>query len=116
MYKITQNIKQKNSWLGFKRKDITKVYEFRTYKRALIFALNEQQPFFYHYIGKVRTSRKTFAKYLTCIQYGKLSLKNPMHYTGTNNASKLDLERLYYYYVNSNNLQRIEKFIFNEKN
>jgi len=116
MYKITQNKKQPNNFWGFKRKDITKVYEFRTYKSALIFALNEQQPFFYNHIGKVKTSRKTFARYLTCKQYIKLAQKNPSHYTGTNNANKLDLNRLYYYYVNSNNLQRIEKFIFNEKN
>tara|TARA_R100001377_G_scaffold40726_3_gene22833 strand:+ start:7098 stop:7463 length:366 start_codon:yes stop_codon:yes gene_type:complete len=110
MYKITQNEKQPSNFLGFKRKDKTTVHEFDTYKEALIFALNEQQPFFYNHIDRLKTSRKTFERYLTCKQFEAKAILNPLHYTGTNNAEKLDLNRLYYYYVNSGNLHRIENF------
>lgn len=116
MYKITQNEKQPNNFLGFKRKDKTTVHEFETYKEALIFALNEQQPYFYNHKGTFKTSRKTFAKYLTCKQFEIKAVENPLHYTGTNNAEKLDLNRLYYYYVNSNNLHRLENFSKTLKN
>jgi len=114
MYKITQNIKQPNNWLGLKRKDKVQVHSFETYKEAIIFALNEQHSYFYMHIGTVRTCRHTFTKYLTCKQFCKVAIKNPMHYTGTTNADKLNLERLYFYYVNSGNLHRIQKFIINK--
>lgn len=116
MYKVTQNQKKPKSWLGFKRKDITSVHSFETYNEALIFALNEQIPYFYNHKGTFKTSRKTFVKYLTFIQFMDKAIKNPLHYTGTNNAEKLNLNRLYYYYVNSNNLHRIENFSKTLKN
>jgi len=111
MYKITQKQKQSNNWFGLKRADKVTVNEFTTYNKALIFALNEQIQFFYCHIDKIKTVRKTYSRYLTCIQFCKKAAKNPLHYTGTSTTKNLDLKNLYYYYVNSNNLHRIEKFV-----
>jgi len=111
MYKVTQTTKQANNWFSLKRKDIILVSSFSTYNKALIFALNEQIQFFYCHIDKIKTVRKTYSRYLTCIQFCKKAAKNPLHYTGTSTIKNLDLQNLYYYYVNSNNLHRIEKFI-----
>lgn len=111
MYKVTQTTKQANNWLGLKRADKVTVYEFSTYNKALIFALSEQIQFFYCHIENVKTIRKTYSRYLTCIQFCKKAAKNPLHYTGTSSTKNLDLQNLYYYYVNSNNLHRIEKFV-----
>ena len=111
MYKVTQTTKQANNWLGLKRADKVTVNEFTTYNKALIFALNEQIQFFYCHIENVKTVRKIYTRYLTCIQFCKKAAKNPLHYTGTSTTKNLDLKNLYYYYVNSNNLHRIEKFI-----
>jgi hypothetical protein len=116
MYKITQNQKQGKNFFGFKRKDKTVVHSFETFNGALIFALNEQIPYFYNHKETFKTSRKTFAKYLTCKQFEAKALLNPLHYTGTNSAEKLDLNRLYYYYVNTDNLHRIENFTKTLKN
>ena len=111
MYKVTQKTKQANNWFGLKRPDKVTVYEFSTYNKALIFALSEQIQFFYKHIGNLKTVRKTYAQYLTCKQFNKFALKNPMHYTGTVNAKNLNLDNLYYYYVNSGNLNRIQKHL-----
>ena len=111
MYKITQKQKQSNNWFGLKRADKVTVYEFSTYNKALIFALSEQIQFFYCHIDKIKTVRKTYSRYLTCIQFCKKAAKNTLHYTGTSTTKNLDLKNLYYYYVNSNNLHRIEKFV-----
>jgi len=111
MYKVTQKQKQANNWFGLKRADKIVITEFSTYNKALIFALNEQIQFFYCHIDKIKTVRKTYSRYLTCIQFCKKAAKNPLHYTGTSSIKNLDLQNLYYYYVNSNNLHRIEKFI-----
>ena len=116
MYKVTQNQKNPKSWLGFKRKDTIIVHSFETFNGALIFSLNEQIPYFYNHKGTFKTSCKTFITLLTCKQFEAKALLNPLHYTGTNNAEKLDLSRLYYYYVNSNNLHRIENFSKTLKN
>lgn len=110
MYKITQKETRK-SWLGF-TKTKTKVYTFEKYSEALIFALNEQIRYFKHTIdGAKPTTRDAFKQYHSVKNWVKLAEKNPLHYIGLSRTKGINLEKLYYYYLNSDNLHRLKKHI-----
>jgi hypothetical protein len=110
MYKITQNRTVKN-WIGrTKIKAVT--FEFENNKDALKFALNEQIRYYTHCIDGVKaTTRDAYALHYTLINWLKLAEKNPYHYIGLNSTKGVNLERLYFYYVNSGNLIRLRKHI-----
>lgn len=108
MYEITQNKTRKN-WLGCIRTSQA-IYTFEKYGEALNFALNEQIRYFSHIIeGANPITRDAYTKYYTLKNWVKLAEKNPHHYTGLTSSKGVNLERLYFYYVNSSNLHRIRK-------
>ena len=110
MYKITQKKTVKN-WLG-RTKVKSVVFEFDNNTDALIFALNEQIRYYTHCIDGVKaTTRDAYALHHTLINWLKLAEQNPYHYIGLNSTKGVNLERLYFYYVNSNNLHRLRKHI-----
>jgi len=110
MYKITQKETYKN-WLGF-TKTKTKVYNFEKYSDALRFALNEQIRYFSHCIdGNHSSTRDAYKQYHTVKNWVKIAAKNPQHYIGLNSSKGVNLERLYFYYLNSDNAHRLKKHI-----
>ena len=110
MYKITQNRTYK-TWLG-RTKIKSVVFEFENNTDALKFALNEQIRYYTHCIDGVKaTTRDAYALHHTLINWLKLAEQNPYHYIGLNSTKSVNLERLYFYYVNSGNLIRLRKHI-----
>ena len=110
MYKITQN-KTVKSWLG-RTKITEKVYTFKDSSNALKFALNEQIRYYSHIVdGCHATTRDAYSLHHTLINWLKLAKNNPHHYIGLSSTRGVNLERLYFYYVNSNNLHRLRKHI-----
>jgi len=110
MYKITQVTTEKRLFFG--TKEIETVYKFEEYNDALLFALNEQIKHFKHIVSNsVQTNRRTFDRLYTCKQWIKLAQNNPKHFIGLNSSQGVNLERLYYYYINSNKLYYIQKHI-----
>ena len=110
MYKITQKTNRKN-WLG-RTKSIENIHTFKNSRDALKFALNEQIRYYSYTIeGLHATTRDAYALHHTLINWVKLAAKNPHHYIGLSSAKGVNLERLYFYYVNSNNLHRLRKHI-----
>ena len=110
MYKITQK-KTRNNWLG-RIKTIENVYTFKDSKQALKFALNEQIRYYSHTVeGLHASTRDAYALHYTLINWVKLAAKNPHHYIGLSSTKGVNLERLYFYYVNSGNLIRLRKHI-----
>jgi len=110
MYEITQTTTKERLFRS--PKQIDKVYKFYKYNDALIFALNEQKRYFKHVLNnKVASTRDAYAMHYSCINWIKHAKNNPLHYTGRNSTENINLERLYYYYVNSNNLHRLRKHI-----
>lgn len=110
MYKIKQKETRKN-WLG-RTKLIEKVYTFEKYSEALIFALNEQIRYFSHCInGKHTSTRDAYKQYHTVKNWVKLAEKNPFHYIGLSSSNGVNLEKMYFYYLNSDNLHRLKKHI-----
>ena len=108
MYTIKQKQTTKN-WLGREQTKLV-VHTFTNHKEALKFALNEQIRYYSHCIeGNKPTSRETYKMHYSCLNWVKLAEKNPMHYTGRRRTRFTDLVRLYYYYVNSDNLHRLRK-------
>ena len=110
MYTIKQKQTSKN-WLGREKTKLV-VHTFTNHKEALKFALNEQIRYYSHCIeGNKPTSREAYKMYYSCLNWVKLAEKHPIHYTGRRRTKYTNLERLYYYYVNSNNLHRIRKHL-----
>ena len=110
MYKITQK-ETRRTWLGFTKTRL-KVYTFEKYSDALRFALNEQIRYFSHCIDGVPCStRDAFKQYHTVKNWVKLAAKNPLHYIGLSSSKGVNLERLYFYYLNSDNAHRLKKHI-----
>ena len=110
MYKIIQKKTVKN-WIG-RTKTIENVHTFKDSKEALKFALNEQIRYYSHTVeGLHATTRNAYALHYTLINWVKLAAQNPRHYIGLSNTKGVNLERLYFYYVNSNNLHRLRKHI-----
>tara|TARA_B110000467_G_C17948162_1_gene278500 strand:- start:219 stop:551 length:333 start_codon:yes stop_codon:yes gene_type:complete len=110
MYKITQKETRKN-WLGFNKTRL-KVYTFEKYSEALIFALNEQIRYFSHCIeGKHSSTRDAYKQYHTVKNWVKIAANNPLHYIGVSSSKGINLERLYFYYLNSDNAHRLRKHI-----
>lgn len=110
MYKVKQKETRK-SWLG-RIKLIEKVYKFDKYADALRFALNEQIRYFSHCIdGKLSSTRDAYKQYHTVKNWVKLAVKNPQHYIGLSSSKGVNLEKMYFYYLNSDNLHRLKKHI-----
>tara|TARA_R110002074_G_scaffold106793_1_gene230910 strand:+ start:54 stop:386 length:333 start_codon:yes stop_codon:yes gene_type:complete len=110
MYKITQKKTVKN-WFG-QTKSIEQIHTFKNSKEALIFALNEQIRYYSHIVdGMHASTRDAYTLHYTLINWLKLAEKNPHHYIGLSSTKGVNLDRLYFYYVNSNNLHRLRKHI-----
>lgn len=110
MYKITQLTTKKRLFFG--TKEIETVFTFDDYNSVLLFALNEQIKDFKHIVSEsVQSNRKTFERLYTCKQWVKLAHTNPIHYIGLQSSNGVNLERLYYYYINSHKIQYIQKHI-----
>ena len=110
MYKITQKETRKN-WLGFTKTKL-QVYTFEKHTDALRFALNEQIRYFSHCIDGVHSStRDAYKQYHTVKNWVKFAEKNPLHYIGVSSSKGVNLERLYFYYLNSDNAHRLRKHI-----
>lgn len=110
MYKVKQKETRK-SWLG-RIKLVEKVYTFEKYSDALIFALNEQIRYFSHTIdGKHCSTRDAYKQYHSVKNWVKLAVKNPQHYIGLSSSKGVNLEKMYFYYLNSDNLHRLKKHI-----
>lgn len=113
MYKIEQVEVKKRSFCGFKLspKKIKKSYYFKQYKNVLRFALNEQINIFYCIVSdKVTTKRKPFKQFLSLTEFKKVSKKNPLFYLSANSYKGINLEKYYFYLVNSDQLQKLKKF------
>jgi len=110
MYEVKQTETRKN-WLG-RTKLIEKVYTFENYPDALRFALNEQIRYFSYTIdGKHASTRDAYKQYYTVKNWVKLAEKNPFHYIGLSSSKGVNLEKMYFYYLNSDNLNRLKKHI-----
>lgn len=107
-YKVTQATTSK-TWFGtVKERNI--IYSFNNYNEALIFALNEQIRYFKCEIDSKHTNtRDSFAKYHSLNNWVKLAHKNPLHYIGLRSAERVNLEQLYFYYLNSGNIHKLKK-------
>ena len=107
-YKVKQT-QTKSYFFSLIKRDITKVYNFKTYNKALIFALSEQIEQFVCIVSdKVQTTRKTYKNHLTLKQFEKAATKNPMHYLGTQTV-KCNLTNYYFYLIGSSKLTKLKK-------
>jgi len=107
-YKVKQT-EAKSYFFNLLKKNVTKVYTFDTYNKALIFALSEQIEQFTCIVSdKVQTTRKTYKNHLTLKQFEKAATKNPMHYLGTQTV-KCNLTNYYFYLIGSNKLTKLKK-------
>ena len=50
-------------------------------------------------------------QYHTVKNWVKFAEKNPLHYIGVSSSKGVNLERLYFYYLNSDNAHRLRKHI-----
>ena len=113
MYKIKQVEKRSNLFYFIKRKNVTKVYSFKLYKKALIFALSEEINTIYCCLdANIKpTKRNTYELYLNVKEFIKAAKINPMYYLGLNNYKKVNLTRFYFYLVGSGKLEKLRKYI-----
>ena len=110
-YKVKQTEKR-TYFFSLIKKDVTKVYTFNTYNKALIFALSEQINTFSCIVSdKVQTTRKTYKNYYTLNQFKKHCVNNPMHFLNTQKCRLNDkqIERYYFYLIGSGKLTKIKK-------
>ena len=107
-YKVKQTEKR-TYFFSLIKKDVTKVYNFNTYNKALIFALSEQIEQFTCIVSdEVQTTRKTYKNHLTLKQFIKAAANNPMYYLGTQKV-KCNLTNYYFYLIGSNKLTKLKK-------
>jgi len=110
-YKVKQTEKRTYFFKWFESEQV-KVYNFKTYNKALIFALSEQIEQFTCIVSdEVETSRKTYKNYYTLKQFKKHCVKNPMHFLNTQNC-RLNEEQIanyYFYLIGSNKLTKLKK-------
>jgi len=110
-YKVKQT-EAKSYFFSLIKRDITKVYNFKTYNKALIFALSEQIEQFVCIVSdEVETSRKTFKNHYTLKQFQKHCIKNPMHFLNTQKCrlNEEQIENYYFYLIGSNKLTKLKK-------
>lgn len=111
-YKVKQT-QTKSYFFDLIKKDVTKVYTFDTYNKALIFALSEEIKQFTCIVSdKVQTTRKTYKNYYTLKQFQKHCLNNPMYFLNTQRC-RLDQKQLanfYFYLIGSNKLTKLKKY------
>ena len=108
-YKVKQTEKR-TYFFNLIKRDTTKVYNFNTYNKALIFCLSEEIKQFSCIISdKVQTTRKTYKNHLTLKQFTKAATNNPMYYLNTQTV-KCNLSNYYFYLISSNKLEKIKKF------
>ena len=110
-YKVKQT-EPKSYFFNWFESEQVKVYNFKTYNKALIFALSEQIEQFVCIVSdKVQTTRKTYKNYYTLKQFKKHCVKNPMHFLNTQNC-RLNEEQIanyYFYLIGSNKLTKLKK-------
>jgi uncharacterized FlaG/YvyC family protein len=107
-YTIKQDQKVK-SFFGSRVKQIT--YKFKTYIKALEFAIHEQiKVITAHICEGVEKKIYPFKNILTLDQYKKLANINPMHYIGTRSAKGINLDHYYIYLFNTGQLQKLKKY------
>ena len=110
-YKVKQT-ENKSYFFNLIKKDVTKVYSFNTYNKALVFALSEEIKQFTCIVSdKVETSRKTYKNYYTLNQFKKHCVNNPMHFLNTQNC-RLDNKQIsnyYFYLIGSGKLTKLKK-------
>jgi len=113
MYKYEVKQTEKRTYFfNLIKKDVTNVYLFDTYNKALIFALSEEIKQFTCIVSdKVQTTRKTYKNYYTLKQFKKHCVNNPMHFLNTQNC-RLDDKQIanyYFYLIGSNKLTKLKK-------
>ena len=111
-YKVKQT-EVKSYFFNLLKKDVTKVYTFNTYNKALIFALSEQIKQFVCIVSnEVETTRKTYKNHYTLKQFKKHCLKNPMHFLNKQKCRLNDkqIESYYFYLIGSNKLTKLKKY------
>lgn len=107
IYQIKQK-QLKKTFFG--KKEIEKVYEFKTYKEALKFALFEQIDTIHCvFSDKVKTTRKVFKYLYTLEQFIRLCYKNPIHYLGQRFPEKINIDSYYYYLIESGKFTKLKK-------
>jgi len=117
MYRITQKItikkKHRINKLIFGDTKIHKVYKFKEYKKALIFALSEGINIIECIISPdiKPTKRIPYLIYMNVKQFTTAAKNNPLHYLGHNKPEAVNIERFYYYLVESGKLQKLKKYI-----
>ena len=113
MYKYqVKQTEAKSYFFSLIKKDVTKVYNFKTYKDALIFALSEEINTFSCIISdKVQTTRKTYKNYYTLKQFKKHCVNNPMHFLNTQKCrlNEKQITNYYFYLIGSNKLTKLKK-------
>jgi hypothetical protein len=108
-YKVKQT-ETKSYFFNLIKKNVTKVYKFKTYNRALIFALSEEIKQFTCIVSdKVQTTRKTYKNHYTLKEFIKVATKNPMHYLGTQ-IVRCNLKSYYFYLIGSGKLTKLKKY------
>ena len=108
-YKVKQTETKSYFFKWFESEQV-KVYNFKTYNKALIFALSEQIEQFTCIVSdKVETTRKTYKNYLTLKQFIKAATNNPMYYLETQKV-KCNLTNYYFYLIGSGKLTKLKKY------
>ena len=100
-------------------KTIIDTYKFVDYLDALKFAVNEQIKIIeVHFNTKQESKvvkRKVFELLYTLPQFKKVAKANPLFYIGTHKHKAVDLDKYYFYLVNTTNLlsssNKLRKFI-----
>jgi len=110
-YKVKQT-EAKSYFFNLLKKNVTKVYTFDTYNKALIFALSEQIEQFTCIVSdEVQTTRKTYKNYYTLKQFQKHCVKNPMHFLNTQKCrlNEKQIANYYFYLIGSDKLTKLKK-------
>lgn len=115
MYSVQQTSVKKRFLLRDKK--IVKKYSFDKYVDALRFAVNEQIKTIYvqPYKDSKLIKRSVFTFLYTLPQFKVLAKKNPMHFVGLQSSKDINIERYYFYLVNSTNIlcssNKLRKFM-----
>jgi len=112
IYEVKQT-QTKSYFFNWFESEQVKVYNFKTYNKALIFALSEQIEQFVCIVSdKVQTTRKTFKNYYTLKQFKKHCVKNPMHFLNAQRCrlNEEQIENYYFYLIGSGKLNKLNRY------
>jgi len=112
MYKVRQTTTKKR-FFNLLEKTSVKEYNFKSYNKAVIFALSEQINIVYSIPCKdcKPILKRPFQIYMRESEFIRAAKKNPLHFVGIRSIKNVDLKNYYYYLISSNKLQKLKKHI-----